>query len=133
MQKSLAQLESIVRNKICSVCTERTANGECGLEDPSNCALFRLFPQVAEAIQSVNSEDINPYLEAIRRNVCSVCTGQAHDGSCQTRQQVQCALDAYLLIVVEAIEEATGKTFDKQRIGPAMGGSTVVPGPQIRL
>jgi hypothetical protein len=118
---------------VCSVCTDRTGNGECGLENPTSCALFRLFPQVAEAVHSVNSNDIEPYLQAIRRNVCSVCTDQAPDGSCETRRQVQCALDAYLLIVVDAIEEATGKTFDKSTIGPLAGGSTVTLGPQIRL
>jgi hypothetical protein len=139
MNPSLAELEVIIRNKICNVCIARTANGECGLEEPSSCALFRLFPQVAAAIQSVKSDDINPYLEAIRRNVCSVCTDQAHDGSCETRQQVACALDAYLLLVVDVIEEATGKTFDKQSIaargadGPPVAGSTVTLGPQIRL
>jgi hypothetical protein len=133
MKQSLAELEAIIRNKICSVCTARTADGDCGLEEPSSCALFRLFPQVAEAIQSVKSDDINPYLEAIRRNVCSVCTDQARDGSCETRQQVQCALDAYLILVVDAIEEATGKTFDKRNIGPAVGGSTLILGPQIGL
>jgi hypothetical protein len=139
MKQSLVELEAIIRNKICTVCTARTVNGDCGLEEPSSCALFRLFPQVAEAIQSVGSDDINQYLEAIRRNVCSVCTDQASDGSCETRQQVQCALDAYLLLVVDAIEEATGKTFDKQTIaargaaGPPVGGPTLTLGPQIRL
>jgi hypothetical protein len=133
MRRSLAELESIIRNRICSVCTARTENGECGLEQPSSCALFRLFPQVAEAIQSVKSDDINPYLESIRRNVCSVCIDQAQDGSCETRRQVACALDAYLLLVVDAIEEATGKTFDKRHIGPAVGGPTLTQGPQIRL
>ena len=53
MDRSLVELESIVRNRICKVCTERTVDGQCGLEEPSNCALFRLFPQVAQAIQSV--------------------------------------------------------------------------------
>src|SRR3954452_18881238 len=110
MERSITALEAIVRNRICSVCTERTADGECGLETPSNCALFRLFPQVALAIQSVHSDDIQPYIEAIRRNVCSVCEEQAADGCCESRRQVQCALDAYLLLVVDAIEEATGKT-----------------------
>ena len=145
MKQSLAELESIVRNKICNVCTAREANGDCGLDEPSSCALFRLFPQVAEAIHSVKSDNINQYLDAIRRNVCSVCTDQASDGSCETRKQVQCALDAYLLLVVDAIEEATGKTFDRQGIaargadatrsagGPPVGGSTVTLGPQIRL
>ncbi len=132
MTHSLAELESIVRNKICHLCTERTVDGECGLEEPSGCSLFRLFPQVAQAIQSVRGDDIGVYIEAIRRNVCSICTDRAADGTCETRQMVQCALDAYLLLVVEAIEEATGKTFDKQRIGLA-GPSRISPGPQIQL
>jgi hypothetical protein len=133
MDRSLAELEAIVRNRICQVCTDRTSDGECGLETPSSCALFRLFPQVAQAVQSVNSDDIQPYIEAIRAGVCSVCQDQAADGSCETRHQVRCALDAYLLLVVDAIEEATGKTFDKTNIHPSFAGSVARPGPQIRL
>jgi hypothetical protein len=133
MDRSFDELEAIVRNRICSVCTERTTEGQCGLESPSSCALFRLFPQVAQAIQSVASDDIHQYIDAIRRNVCTVCEEQARDGSCEVRQQVQCSLDAYLLLVVDAIEEATGKTFDKSSIHTLPAGSGVVQGPQIRL
>ena len=133
MNRSFDELEAIVRNRICGVCTERTTEGECGLESPSSCAMFRLFPQVAQAIQSVNSNDLQPYIEAIRRNVCSVCREEAQDGSCEVRRQVQCSLDAYLLLVVEAIEEATGKTFDKTNIDTLPAGPVVPPGPQIRL
>jgi hypothetical protein len=132
MDRTLVELEAIVRNRICKLCTERTLDGKCDLEEPSSCALFRLFPQVARAIQSVQSDDIRPYIDAIRQNVCSVCQEQASDGSCETRRQVQCALDAYLLLVVDAIEEATGKTFDKNNIHLA-AGSTARPGPQIQL
>jgi hypothetical protein len=133
MDHSFEELEAIVRNRVCGVCTERTGESQCGLEDPSSCALFRLFPQVAQAIQSVNSNDIQPYIDAIRRNVCSICQEQELDGTCESRHQVQCSLDAYLLLVVEAIEEATGKTFDKTRICPLAAGPAVGPGPQIRL
>ena len=133
MDRSLGELESIVRNRICQVCTSRTVGGECGLEQPSDCALFRLFPQVAQAIQSVHSDDIHHYIEAIRRQVCSVCHDQAQDGSCETRQQVQCALDAYLLLVVDAIEEATGKTFEKGALRPAGAAVPSRPQPQFQL
>jgi hypothetical protein len=119
MERSLAELEAIVRKRICSICTERTAQGECGLENPSSCALFTLFPQVARAIQSVSSDDINDYINAIRAGVCSVCHEQEADGSCETRKIVQCALDAYLLLVVDVIEEATGKTFNRSIMFPA--------------
>lgn len=133
MDRSIAELESIVRNRICAVCTERTAEGGCGLEAPVECALFRLFPEVAQAIQSVNSDDIQEYLDAIRRTVCSVCADRASDQSCETRQQVRCALDAYLLLVVDAIEEATGKTFNKEGLGAAGAGNIVRPALQIKV
>ena len=133
MDRSLAELEALVRNRICSVCSDRTADGQCGLEQPSNCALFRLFPEVAKSIQSVQSDDIQQYIDAIRRNVCGVCADQAIDGSCETRQQVRCALDAYLLLVVDAIEEATGKTFNKQGLGVAGLSSLGRSAPQIQL
>jgi hypothetical protein len=111
MQRSLAELEAIVRDKICKVCTDRTVEGACGLEDPSGCALFHLFPQVARAIQSVHSNNINDYIEAIRRDVCSVCNDRQADGRCETRQAVRCALDAYLVLIVEVIEEVAGRRF----------------------
>jgi hypothetical protein len=132
MDRSLVELEAVVRNRICRVCTERTMEGQCGLEEPSRCALFRLFPQVAHAIQSVKSDDIQQYIDAIRRDVCSVCVDQANDASCETRQEVRCALDAYLLLVVDAIEEATGKTFNKTALGTT-GAGFIAPGPQIQL
>lgn len=131
MDRSLVELESIVRNRICSVCDERTAAGGCGLTQPSGCALFQLFPRVARAIQSVTSDNILDYIEAIRRDVCSVCLDRDPDGSCERRRQVRCALDAYLLPVVDAIEEATGKRFDRQCFG--FGGDAVSrPRPEIR-
>jgi hypothetical protein len=112
------------------VCSDRTVTGDCGLEDPGSCALFRLFPEVAKAIQSVKSTDINRYIEAIRANVCSVCEERAADGSCETRQRVRCALDAYLVAVVDAIEEATGVRFDRAVLGAA---APVRIRPEIRL
>jgi len=122
MERSSAELEALVRNRICGVCTERTADGQCGLDDPSSCALFRLLPRVVRAIQSVDSPHIQPYIDAIRRDVCSVCGDQRADGTCEARQEVRCALDAYLMLVVDAIEDVTGKTFDRGGVGPAVGG-----------
>jgi hypothetical protein len=129
MERSSEELEALVRNRICGVCTDRTADGQCGLEQPSSCALFRLLPRVVQAIQSVDSTDIQPYIDAIRRDVCSACGDQRADGTCETRQEVRCALDAYLLLVVDAIEDVTGKTFDRGGMGPAAGDSNV----QVRL
>jgi len=113
MDRSQAEIEALVRSRICGVCSDRKMDGTCGLDEPSQCALFRLFPQVAQAICSTQSDNLEDYINAIRRHVCAVCTEQESDGSCGLRQQVQCALDAYLLLVVETIEEATSKKFGR--------------------
>ncbi len=103
MGHSLEEVEAIVRKRICAVCSDRNMAGQCGLDEPAQCALFRLFPRVAEAIQETRSDDIQDYIQAIRRKVCSICGEQAPDGVCDVRGNVQCALDAYLLLVVDAV------------------------------
>jgi len=119
MARNLTELEAVVRERICRVCTDRRVDGTCGREDPSTCALFRLFPQVAYAVLSVQSDDIRDYIQAIRARVCSICGEQDSDGECESRKQVQCALDAYLLPVIDAIEESTGKSFDRTELAIA--------------
>ncbi len=113
MERSLEELETIIRDQVCHVCSDRKNDGTCGLEEPGRCALFRMFPQVARAVQSTHSDDIRDYVQAIRDQVCTVCQEQAADGSCETRENVACALDAYLLLIVDAIEEATGRKFER--------------------
>jgi hypothetical protein len=131
MNKSIEVLEQIVRSRICGVCSDRTVSGECGRQEPADCALFRLFPQVAQAIQSTHSDDIRDYVAAIRKSVCSLCGEEMIDGSCDQRAQVRCALDAYLMLVVDAIEEATGKQFDRGLLAqPASTGVHLVAGSQ---
>ena len=119
MARTLEELEAIVRERICRVCSDRTVDGKCGLEDPTSCALFRLFPQVVRAVQSTSSDDIRDYIRAIREQVCSVCYERGPGDDCELREQVRCALDAYLLPVIDAIEESTGKVFDRSLLAQA--------------
>lgn len=130
MGLSLEELESVVRNRICSICSDRTADGNCGLEEPEGCALFHLFPEVAKAIQATSSDQMADYIVAIRKNVCSVCKERAADGACEVRDQVRCALDAYLLLIVQVIEEAAGKTFSREGLSAPGAGSVVRIGAQ---
>jgi hypothetical protein len=75
-----------------------------------------LFPQVARAVQTTHSDDIRDYIRAIRQQVCAICSEQTADGKCESRQQVNCSLDAYLLLIIDAIEEATGRDFDRAEV-----------------
>jgi len=105
------ELEAILRTRICALCRERTSEGACGREEADRCSLFELFPLVAQAILATGGDDIDAYIAAIRENVCSVCIEQRLDGTCPQRETMSCALDAYIGPIVEAIEEATGKSL----------------------
>lgn len=109
MQTKLEEIEAIVRNRICSVCSTRTVDGVCGADEPEHCSLMALFPLVAQAVMATESDRLEPYIDAIHENVCSVCMDQRLDGSCAQRESHSCALDAHMPEVVEAIEEALGR------------------------
>jgi hypothetical protein len=127
MERSLVELERILRARICRVCSDRREDGSCGLEEPRDCAIFRSLPEVARAIRATQSDDVADYVRAIRSQVCSVCFQQAADGSCEVRQQVRCALDAYLILIIDAIEEATGRTFERPAPQSAWTPQTLTP------
>jgi len=132
MERSLAELEEILRGRICRVCSDTREDGSCGLEEPRDCAIFRYLPEVARAIQATESDDVGDYIRAIRSQVCSTCYQQAADGSCEMRQQVRCALDAYLILIIDAIEEATGRTFERPAQESAWTPQTLTPLPVIQ-
>jgi hypothetical protein len=114
-QVSFEELEALVRSRVCATCADKTVESICGMENPDECALFRLFPRVVEAILATDSDRIEPYVEALHEHVCSVCIDQQLDGDCPRRGQ-GCSLDAYLPAIIDAIEEALGKKFDKKSL-----------------
>ena len=106
-QGGLKELEEALRTRICSVCVDRPLEGVCHLEEEHECALFNL-PKIVQAVSSVQSDLLDDYVAAIRRDVCSQCVNQDEDGICRVREEVRCVLDRYLLLIVQTIEEVQG-------------------------
>ncbi|MBI4460500.1 MAG: hypothetical protein HY648_10640 [Acidobacteria bacterium] len=112
----MAALEELLRQRICSVCVDRNADGTCSLNQRHECALFDRFPRIVRAIYRVNSDKIDDYVAAIREDVCADCINQALDGSCKVREEVRCVLDRYLLLIIGAIEEVKGVTLKQGKL-----------------
>ncbi len=65
---------------------------------------------IGHQVQSVRMDD---YVRALRAQVCTHCREQDAAGVCALRKHGDCALDAYLSLVIDAIEsvdadDATG-------------------------
>ncbi len=98
-------LEEAVLAKICRSCMECRDDGSCGLDPSRGCSIKIHLPQILRSVQGVTSDRIGDYVEHIREDVCAVCENRNADGSCDVRDRIDCPLDRYLLLVVEAIED----------------------------
>ncbi len=99
-------LEEKLRHRICPVCVDRNVDGTCSRDERGDCFLFAKFPAIVQAISRTWSDKIDDYVASIRENICTTCSNQDNEGVCQVREQVRCVPDRYLLLIVEAIEEA---------------------------
>ena len=107
-----------VRRKVCEKCIDGDGAGNCRLTPGRECALQNHFPEVMRAVLSVKSDEVQPYVDALRLDVCAVCKQQAPDGTCTLRTQLDCGLDRYFPLVIEAIEAVN---LDLENLPEAFG------------
>ncbi|MBI3587451.1 MAG: hypothetical protein HY088_10010 [Ignavibacteriales bacterium] len=101
-----------VQKRICAKCIDGSGNGNCRLSGYEGCGLTLHFPKVVETILSVNSDKLESYIQALRLNVCSSCKHQSPDGTCLLRDNLDCGLDRYFPMVIEAIEEVRPRVLN---------------------
>lgn len=101
---SLEEYWEAVSQRVCSKCIDGDRHGNCRLKG-DECGLRMHFPRIVSTVLSVSGSEMQAYVDALRQNVCTFCNHQAPDGSCLFRANVDCGLDRYFPLVVEAIEE----------------------------
>lgn len=109
-------LEEALRRRVCSICVDRNPDGTCDVKARHDCALVENLPQITRSISRVHSDNMDEYINAIRENICAECPHQHLDGSCNERDEVRCALDRYLLPIIEVIEEVRGVVLKPGRL-----------------
>ncbi|HEX2867466.1 MAG TPA: hypothetical protein VHO03_10515 [Ignavibacteriales bacterium] len=97
---------SAIRQNICSICADSNDLGRCSLTDDEICALEVYLPQIVEIVHSIDSQNLQDYIDALRKEVCSECRTQEKDGYCYLREDVNCSLDRYFPLIVESIQKA---------------------------
>ena len=106
---TIGRLATLMGNKICAVCVDRNPDSSCDRLRAGECTLMAKLPRAAAAILEVNSDRMEPYIQAIRDKVCIDCDLRYPDGSCNARDTDRCMLNCYLPLVVEAVEEYFGR------------------------
>jgi RNase P subunit RPR2 len=106
MKKDLQELDRRLKELICPVCVERGPKGTCNLSDLEQCPITLHLPGLVEVVRSVHSDQMEDYLEKVRQDICTNCQSALSPvGQCDVRNAGHCALDAYLLLIVQIIDD----------------------------
>jgi len=106
----LTPYRAAIRERICSFCLDRRHDGECNRPASDPCALETHLDVLVERVLAVGgSPDITDYVKSLRVSLCPTCRQDEDTGECPLRSLAECALDAYVLPVVEVIEEVAAR------------------------
>ena len=100
----LQEYLDVIRRNVCTVCLDGRDDRSCGLSGRT-CAIESHLPGLVRALSSIESAKLEDYETEIRAQVCSKCLEQDAAGRCELRDKGNCALDAYLTLVLDAVEE----------------------------
>lgn len=93
-----------IQDKVCAHCVDGDGKGICRIGSDIKCGLKMFFPEIVDTVLAIQSDNLGPYVDALRKNVCPMCEHRATDGSCNVRRSVDCGLDRYFPLIVESIE-----------------------------
>lgn len=98
-----------IRTKVCSVCIERTGRGICGLGAWDDCALNRYLNDVVIIVNSMHDAPLHERVQELHSVICVSCRDNP-DGLCKLRASLDCSLDQYFPLIVEAISDVNAQT-----------------------
>lgn len=105
MTVDLARIEKNLRGRICPSCVRFTSRRTCSLPGERPCSLFSNLDKVVDNVREIYSQRIDPYVDDLRQRVCACCHFEDDHGRCPCREDLDCALNTYYPLIVEAIED----------------------------
>lgn len=102
------RIEGRIRETICRACVYEKSDGSCGLQRMP-CPIVSKLDEIIRIVQTTRSDQIDPYVDALRAVVCSECQMQDAQGNCPMRAHADCALDDYFVLLVDLVEQEVAR------------------------
>ena len=93
-----------IKEKICPHCIEGDGTGNCHISFDKLCTIEVNYDRIVKSILATKSDRYEDYVAGLRENVCENCSYGASE-DCDERNAVECPLDRYYPMIVDAIEE----------------------------
>ena len=103
-----ALYETAVTDHVCRHCVDFVDDSMCfGKDGKRQCVVIKNLKEIVYIVRLVKADKVDPYVKVLRERVCSHCTNSHDQGeSCEVRKELECCLDRYFPLVLQAIEEA---------------------------
>ena len=97
--------ESISERVFAHCLDEKDGAGNVRLTAEAQCTIKRFLPEIVQIVKNIESDRLDPYIDALRQTICTKCEYIKADGSCEQRARADCCLDRYFPLIVEALSE----------------------------
>lgn len=96
--------EKAIQQYVCSHCIDFGEDGICHSPAPQGCAVYRFLPQLIDIASKIHEAKVEKYLPFVREEVCTYCRNRHLGENCPLRESLNCALDRYLPLILDALE-----------------------------
>jgi len=93
-----------IKEKVCTHCIDADAFGNCRISTDRMCTIDSNYDRIVKSILATKSNRYEDYVAGLRENVCENCS-YGNPADCDDRNEVECPLDRYYPMIVDAIEE----------------------------
>jgi hypothetical protein len=93
-----------IQEKVCAHCIDVGDDGSCRIAAGTICPFNQHLGKIVNAVATIKSDRYEDYVQAIREQVCQFCAN-GNATTCTSRDEINCPLDRYYPLVVDAFEE----------------------------
>ena len=93
-----------IKEKVCTHCIDADQFGNCRISSDKICTIETNYDRIVKSILATKSDRYEDYVAGLRENVCENCSYGAPE-NCDDRNEVECPLDRYYPMIVDAIEQ----------------------------
>ena len=105
MSDPVQSYRDAIARRIHTVCIDRNLDPRPTSNTEAHCQIERYLPQLVALVQASGPESVEGFAAGVGRTICHACGNQDDAGVCRRRNEVECCLYRYLLLIYDAIDE----------------------------
>jgi len=95
--------QKAIRENVCAICADSNELGGCTLTNKETCAVQLYLPEIVDLVHKYDGKNLDELKLLLRDKICSHCRTSGEEGDCYLREDANCSLDRYFMLIVEVI------------------------------